>query len=291
LNWSSAINISSLQDGELTLCVIDSQGLITDDTQLLKPATVSWIKDTSQPVVTLSSQLVLVTQTNQSNYTLSGSCSEENKDVILSGVIDSSALCTGGVWSSNINLSSILDGSFSVYITMIDAVGNASSELFASLSKDTRSLIAILTNTPPIISNETVLNVGISGTGIDSYFYKLGPDGSTNCTVASGYSNEVTSSTAITDSLLIFSDQNLKLCVIGKNSNGNVQSYSTATTWIWAKDTNSPSITLSNTDPYLSKLLFHQDKQSICQWKLGFYKYLDSKLKQLPNSHTLNGNP
>nr|WP_295904427.1 Calx-beta domain-containing protein [uncultured Bdellovibrio sp.] len=112
---------------------------------------------------------------------------------------------------------------------------------------------AILGGTPSNPGNTENLNISVSGFNITHYKYFLGPSGTINCANSSGYSLETPISTGISDSLLSLSNQNLKICVVGKDSNGLWQPYNSATAYSWTFDTIKPSVVIAQkagqTDP------------------------------------------
>nr|BFD62548.1 hypothetical protein BdHM001_12290 [Bdellovibrio sp. HM001] len=112
---------------------------------------------------------------------------------------------------------------------------------------------AVLGGRPGNPSNVDALNITVSGTNVTHYKYKLGSQASTDCSLTSGYSAEQPVSTGITDSLLTLANQNLKICVIGKDSNNFWQPLNVATSYVWNFDTIRPGVVISQkagqTDP------------------------------------------
>jgi formylglycine-generating enzyme required for sulfatase activity len=104
---------------------------------------------------------------------------------------------------------------------------------------------AILTNTPSNPSNATALNITVGGTNVDFYRYKVGPSLSTFCNVNVGYISDTASSIHILDNLTGFADGSLTLCVLGRDSSGNIQPFDSATSYTWIKDTSAPTAILT----------------------------------------------
>lgn len=91
---------------------------------------------------------------------------------------------------------------------------------------------ASLNNVPENPSNDENLNVSVSGTGIEEYQYKIVPQ--SNACTGGGYNDTWTPvSTAITDAIGI--DGDYKLCIIGRDSDGYIQSKEVASTYTWSK--------------------------------------------------------
>lgn len=104
---------------------------------------------------------------------------------------------------------------------------------------------AILGGQPSQPSNVDNLNITVSGTNVTHYKYKLGPALSTDCSLSAGYSVETATSTKITDDLQLLANQNLKVCVIGKDTNNFWQPLSAATQYSWNYDTTRPTVSIN----------------------------------------------
>jgi alpha-tubulin suppressor-like RCC1 family protein len=104
---------------------------------------------------------------------------------------------------------------------------------------------AVLDNLPASVSNLDTLEVGVSGNGVVLYKYKLGNEDNMDCTVSSGYGPAISINTNITDDLSGFADGPLKLCILGQDANGEVQSALTPTQFVWTKDTIAPTVEFS----------------------------------------------
>ena len=93
--------------------------------------------DTVAPTVSITSSTVINT-TNETSYTVSGTCSEDGS---VNGVIGStgySATCSGGSFTSAAaNVSGEGDGSVTINATLTDLAGNASTLDTQGVSKDT----------------------------------------------------------------------------------------------------------------------------------------------------------
>ncbi|MBK7842772.1 MAG: hypothetical protein IPJ71_03620 [Bdellovibrionales bacterium] len=101
-------------------------------------------------------------------------------------------------------------------------------------------VVASLTGLPSLLSNDTTLDVTVGGGGITDYRYKFGPQASTDCASAIGYSVSSPTSSHITDSFSGYPDTTYRLCVVGYNGS-NWQLFSSASRYSWTKDTTPPS--------------------------------------------------
>lgn len=112
---------------------------------------------------------------------------------------------------------------------------------------------AVLGGKPGNPSNVDDLNITVSGTNVTHYKYKVGAQSSLDCAVSSGYSAEIPVSSEITDSLSSLANQNLKICVIGKDANNFWQPVNVATSYVWNYDKTRPTVVISQkagqTDP------------------------------------------
>jgi large repetitive protein len=87
-------------------------------------STLTWTYDTLPPTLTLASTGV-ISLANQSNYTLSGLCSENGRTVnITLESVTSAALCISGNWSRTLSTAGAIDGNINLSLTLSDVVGN-----------------------------------------------------------------------------------------------------------------------------------------------------------------------
>lgn len=144
------------------------------------------------------------------------------------------------------NLGVYSDGQLTLCVIGKDASGNFQPYASASThtwTKDTAPPTAILTGAPTGTNNTQNLNVTVGGTGVVSYQYKVGVSGSTNCTLSTGYSSDVLINQNITTDITALSDGSITLCILGKDTAGNLQLAASSTTATWTKDTALPAIT------------------------------------------------
>ena len=115
----------------------------------------------------------------------------------------------------------------------------------ASWLKDTVRPTATLAQAPTATNSVTALEVTVAGADVTHYKYKLRETASASCSVATGYSAEVSVGAKITDSLAAIPDGALEICVIGRDLHGNWQTEATATSAAWTKDTTAAIATIS----------------------------------------------
>ncbi|EQC48159.1 hypothetical protein M899_2647 [Bacteriovorax sp. BSW11_IV] len=94
--------------------------------------------DTTSPtsaVTTLPSTIIDIS--NQESFTLSGTCSEEGGDVVISNSVNATTTCTGGVWNVDLDVSLLPNGTITFDIDLNDEAGNSASTQTINLTKNT----------------------------------------------------------------------------------------------------------------------------------------------------------
>ncbi len=111
-------------------------------------------------------------------------------------------------------------------------------------------LVATVSGLPSGTSGSVMLSAIVSGLDVVEYAYKVGSSGTTDCSLATGYSSMSAGSgipiaVPITDFIGSFADGSMKLCVVGGDGT-DWQDISVATVYTWSKDTQLPSLTISS---------------------------------------------
>ncbi len=108
------------------------------------------IKDVLAPTLTITSP-AMITQINETFYTVNGTCSESGKTV--SGTVDVvpfSTTCSGGNWLySGINIFFLADGAYTVSVATTDDASNPSGTISSPVTKDTTTALPSITFTNP----------------------------------------------------------------------------------------------------------------------------------------------
>lgn len=224
-SWAVNVDYASQADGSISITAThtDVAGNSSQANKSLTKETSPWV--TINPGATIS-------PANMTAYTLSGTCSETGRNVTIGGAVASSAVCSSGTWSVNVNYSSSPDGSVAVTANHSNAKGEAAPTASLNLTKDTTGPTATINGQPSGSSSVTSLNITIGGTDVTHYKYKI--DSYTiDCASPSDYSAEKSVSTKITDNIAVLAPGKVKLCVIGRDAVGNYQT--TASTVIWTK--------------------------------------------------------
>ncbi|WP_449537989.1 LysM peptidoglycan-binding domain-containing protein [Ferdinandcohnia sp. Marseille-Q9671] len=136
--FEEIFDVSTLRDGELTATF-----RATDNAGNTGQAHLSTIeKDTSAPVGVVTNQPDFVNQTNQNNFTITGSSVEEGATVemvVSDGVttVVRTALVTNGTFTANFDLTGLKDGPLTFEARQIDRAGNRSIAEATTIVKDT----------------------------------------------------------------------------------------------------------------------------------------------------------
>ncbi|MCB0421895.1 MAG: hypothetical protein KDD61_12925 [Bdellovibrionales bacterium] len=152
-NFSTALNLSTLDDGTITISVSheDASSNVTNGSP------VSLTKDTALPVVALTAPTVsdYINSGNVGSFTISGTCSEVGQVINLSSddtnggtsSVDTSTACSGANnFSTTVNLSGLDDDSITISVSHVDVAGNSATGAPVTLTKDTGLPTASITS-------------------------------------------------------------------------------------------------------------------------------------------------
>ena len=104
---------------------------------------------------------------------------------------------------------------------------------------------AELTNLPNNLNNAVSFTPGVSpNNNIEYYQYKAGLAASTDCSDPTGYSAETLQTAPI--SVSTSTDGLHRLCVVGRDYEGQLQAYDDATEWTWTRDREAPNVVSFN---------------------------------------------
>ena len=126
-------DFSGLADGTNILLTVTASDNHGNETRI----TATFDKDTAIPVVSID-ELVEITESNKASYPLSGDCSEESKDVQVSAgsvTPSSDPTCTGGRWSTQLDLSDLV-GAIDINALQTDDFENLGNAPVKTLVKE-----------------------------------------------------------------------------------------------------------------------------------------------------------
>ncbi|MBO9666032.1 MAG: Ig-like domain repeat protein, partial [Bdellovibrio sp.] len=141
---TSGVTFTSLSDGVHTFAVYAT------DTAGNQSAIVSysWTTDTVTPVVAITSPSAsgtVVPVGSLGSYVISGTCSENGSVVNIAGLSVTPASCSGGTWSATLNLTSLVDATYTLSASQTDAAGNVGSSASKTIIKDATAPTITLT--------------------------------------------------------------------------------------------------------------------------------------------------
>lgn len=245
----STVDVSSLPDGTVTLCVIarDSAGNWMPAGDASES---TWTKDTTAPASASFSGGPSGTS-NSTTMTLdvpaAGGVTGYKYKVVSGTDCSSDAGYSAEVASgtdSPIDFAAVADGTVTLCVIARDSAGNWMAAADASTTTWTKDTTAVgsvsFSGGPSGSSNSTTFSLDVPATGgVTAYKYKV-VSGS-DCSSDTGYSAEIA---AGTDSAVDYSDLAdgaVTLCVIAKDENGNWMAAGDASTSSWTKDTTAPA--------------------------------------------------
>ncbi len=119
--------------------------------------------DSTAPTVAITSPAAnsYINISNVSTFNVSGSCSEEGRNVVVNGM---TALCSSGIWSASLNLTTTAQGSIIVSATQDDAAGNTKTVTTTYLKDTVAPTISITSpNAGSYINIANVSAITVSG--------------------------------------------------------------------------------------------------------------------------------
>ena len=164
--WSNSYDVSSASEGA-SLVVVASYSDAAGNPAI--DATTNVLKDTIRPIVTVTSASN-ITQANESNYMVVGSCTEDGRVVKISvGAINISSLCSSNSWTTGfLDVSGEADNTNMVItVDTTDVVLNSAVQVIATVDKTTSVPSVGISLAPDITqANETAWSA--SGSCSDS---------------------------------------------------------------------------------------------------------------------------
>ncbi|MBS1961380.1 MAG: LamG domain-containing protein [Bdellovibrionales bacterium] len=162
--WSTSVDLSGAADGPLTLRADHSDAAGNAAAQ----ATVNIVKDATPPTVAITSPAAgsTINAASAASFAVSGTCSENGRNVVISGSASATVACSGGSWSANLNFSAAADGAVSITANHSDAAGNTATPDTRAFTKDaTPATVAItLPAAGSTINAASAASFAVSGT-------------------------------------------------------------------------------------------------------------------------------
>jgi alpha-tubulin suppressor-like RCC1 family protein len=133
--WTVNVDFSAASEGVITLNANHSSatgGVAVQGSR-------SFTKDTVAPAVAISSPAAnaFINLANQGSFTVAGTCSENSRNVVISGAASATVVCTAGSWTANLDFTAASQNSVTVYVDHADAAGNNATQSPRTFIKDT----------------------------------------------------------------------------------------------------------------------------------------------------------
>lgn len=124
------------------------------------------------------------------------------------------------------------------FMTVACTEATPESEFFEIFNKTKANLL----NLPASYNNLSSFSVDVSSSEVESYMYAYGPKNTTDCSSAT-YGSEIPVASSILVGTLGTEDQ-YRLCVIGKDYSGDWQDVADASEFVWTFDATGPSVSI-----------------------------------------------
>lgn len=160
--WSITLDVTSVSDSASVSVTANHSDLAGNNAT---QAATTVVKDTSNPTVAITSSPV-INNTNKASYTVSGTCSENTRQVsvLVGGSVSGTPTCSTGAWSSTLDVTAVADGgAISITANHVDASGNSAPQASTTVVKDTVIPTVAITSSPAINSSNR-LAYPVSGT-------------------------------------------------------------------------------------------------------------------------------
>ncbi|MBK7892185.1 MAG: delta-60 repeat domain-containing protein [Bdellovibrionales bacterium] len=120
--FSQSLDLSSLSEGPVLVSVTQSD--VAGNTSAI--ATRSFTKDTVAPLVTIDdpADMSTISLASEAAFTVSGSCSENGRTVVITGDVGGGAVCIAGSWTATLNFVGAPEGTVIVTVDLDDVAGN-----------------------------------------------------------------------------------------------------------------------------------------------------------------------
>lgn len=160
LSWSATLNVTAVADAGGVVVTADHTDASGNPTT---QATSLVLKDTVNPTVAFTTPAAIISS-NDSSYPISGTCSENSRNVTVTvGGISSTVTCSAGAWSATLDVSALSDGpAIASSVVHTDAALNSTTVNTTILKQTTLPTVAITSSTA--INNTNKAAYTVTGT-------------------------------------------------------------------------------------------------------------------------------
>lgn len=162
--WNTTVDVSGVGSGPFTLKADHSNAAGTSAVQ----ATRGFNADSNAPTVAivLPTAGSYANNANKTAFAISGTCSENGQNVVISGAGSATVACAGGTWSTTVDVSGAADGSITLRADHSDVAGNPAAQDSRVFTKDTGNPALAITApaAASYVSSANVTAFAVSGT-------------------------------------------------------------------------------------------------------------------------------
>jgi heat shock protein HslJ len=241
LVWSTTVDVSAAADGTITLNANHTDLAGNPATQDSR----NFIKDVALPTVAISTPAALtyVNAANAASFAVTGTCSEDTRNVVITGSASLTTVCTSGSWSANLDFTAAADGTVTINVNHSDLAGNPATPASRNFIKDV---------TPPTLASMTISNSSPTTNTVYSLTY--GAQAGTfaqycileNSTTFAACSGVWVTQSTLPASFTVSGTENAKALTIWlKDTAGNVSTLVTSSNSV-TLDTTLPTVTLTS---------------------------------------------
>ncbi|MBS1961452.1 MAG: hypothetical protein JST04_04495 [Bdellovibrionales bacterium] len=162
--WSANLDFSGAPAGAATINVNHADAAGNAAVQ----ASRTFTKDATLPTVAIStpSAGAYVNASNVASFAVTGTCSEDTRNVVISGAASATVVCSGGLWSTNLDFTAAASGTVTINVNHSDAAGNAAVQASRNFTKDVAAPTLAI-STPPAgsyVNAASVASFAVTGT-------------------------------------------------------------------------------------------------------------------------------
>ncbi len=134
-SWTANLDFTAAGAGTATINVNHSNLAGTPAVQVTR----NFTKDVTAPTVAISTPAIgaNVNAANVASFTVTGTCSENTRNVVISGDASATVVCTAGAWTTNLDFTGAPQGTVTILVNHSDAAGNSAVQASRSFTKDT----------------------------------------------------------------------------------------------------------------------------------------------------------
>lgn len=217
--WQQVLDLSSYADGSVTISAYQTDAAGNQSTYTAQ----TYNKNTVAPAsVAVTNSGAVINQSNVDAFTITGNCIA-NASIHMDGYNVTDIACSsGGTFAITTSYASASEGLITQTFTQKDSTGNSSPISSYQFLKDTLAPTSVAFSGVPTLTTGENITLTVSASDFYSYSYKVGPSGSTDCSVETNYSAPLSSgSPTIAVATSSYPTGGITACVIASDDHGN----------------------------------------------------------------------